>query len=111
MNDNKDSAKYQSDIIHAIEIVCAFVVFPKKGYNFMHDLGPFHNSCTSTFQECKGIPVLEKPENLRGMNSIENLLNIMKKEIGNRMPCKNEKMWKPVCKTWYSLALNVLEEL
>ena len=35
----------------------------------------------------------------------------MKKEIGNRMPCKSEEMWKPVCETWYNLALNVLEEL
>ena len=30
----------------------------------------------------------------------------MKKEIGNQMTCKNEEMWKPVCKTWYTLALN-----
>ena len=59
MNGNMDSAKYQSDIIYAIEIVCEFVVFPKMGYNFIHDLAPFHNSCTRTFQECKGIPVLE----------------------------------------------------
>ena len=35
----------------------------------------------------------------------------MKKEIGNQMPCKNEEMWVPVGETWYSLALNVLEEL
>ena len=35
----------------------------------------------------------------------------MKKEIGNQMPCKNGEMWKPVCETWYSLALNVMEEL
>ena len=38
-------------------------------------------------------------------------LNIIKKKIGNQMPCKNEEMWKPVGETWYSLALNVLEEL
>ena len=35
----------------------------------------------------------------------------MKKEIGNQMPCKIEKMWKRVCEAWYSVALNVLEEL
>ena len=35
----------------------------------------------------------------------------MKKEAGNQTQCKNEEMWKPVCETWYSLALNVLEEL
>ena len=45
------------------------------------------------------------------MNLIENVKNIMKKEIGNQMPCKNEEMWKSACETWYSLALNVLEEL
>ena len=35
----------------------------------------------------------------------------MKKEIDNQMSCKNEEMWKPVCETWYSLAMNVMEEL
>ena len=35
----------------------------------------------------------------------------MKKEIGNQMPCKIEKMWKRVSEAWYSVALNVLEEL
>ena len=32
-------------------------------------------------------------------------------EIGNQMPCRKEKMWKPVCGAWYSVAQNVLEEL
>ena len=31
-------------------------------------------------------------------------------EIGNKMSCKKEKMWKRVCETWLSVALNVLEE-
>ena len=107
-----DSAKYGSDIIHAIEISYEFVVFPKKGYIFIHDLAPCHISRSSrTFQECKEIPVLECPENLRAMNPIQNIWNIMKKEIGNQMPCKNEELWKPVCETWYSLALNALEVL
>ena len=30
MNGNMDSAKYQSDIIHDIEILCECVVFPQK---------------------------------------------------------------------------------
>ena len=34
-----------------------------------------------------------------------------KKEIGNRMRCKIEEMVKRVCEAWYSVALNVLEEL
>ena len=43
------------------------------------------------------------------MNPIENVWNIMKKEIGSQMPCKIEEMWKRVFKAWYSVALNVLE--
>ena len=35
----------------------------------------------------------------------------MKKEIGNQMSCKIEEMWKRVCEVWYSVALNVMEEL
>ena len=43
VNGNMDSAKYQSDIIYAIEILCEFVVFSKKEYIFIHDLTPCHN--------------------------------------------------------------------
>ena len=32
-------------------------------------------------------------------------------EIGNLMSCKKEEMWRPVCEAWYSVVLNVLEEL
>ena len=60
VNGNMDSAKYQSDINHDIEILCECVVFPQKGYIFIHDIAPCINSkSTRTFQECKGIPVLE----------------------------------------------------
>ena len=45
------------------------------------------------------------------MNPIENVWNIMKKEIGNQMPCKIVEMWKRVCEAWYSVALNVFKEL
>ena len=45
------------------------------------------------------------------MNGIENVWNIMKKEIGNQMPCTIEEMWKRVCEAWYSVALTVQEEL
>ena len=45
------------------------------------------------------------------MNPIENVWNIMKKEIGNQMPCEIEEMWKRVCEAWYSVELNVMEEL
>ena len=60
VNRNIDSAKYQINNIHAIEILCEFIVFQKKGYIFIHDPSPCLNSKnTRTFQECKGIPVLE----------------------------------------------------
>ena len=45
------------------------------------------------------------------MNTIENAWNIMKKGIGNQMPCKIEEMWKRVCKARYSVEQSVLEEL
>ena len=35
----------------------------------------------------------------------------MKKRIGNQMLCKIEELWKQVCEAWYSVELNVLEEL
>ena len=48
---------------------------------------------------------------LANMNSIENVWNIMKKEIGNQMLCKKKYMWKRVYEAWYSVAQNILEEL
>ena len=35
VNGNMDSAKYQSDIIHEIEILCECVVFPQKDIFFI----------------------------------------------------------------------------
>ena len=75
-----DSVKYQSDFTHDIEIECECVVFPQKGYIFIHDIAPCHNS-KRTFQDCKGIPVLELLEYWRDMNTIENVWNIMKRLI------------------------------
>ena len=60
VNGNMDSAKYQSDIIYDVEIFCECVVFPQKGYIFIHDITTCNSSkSTGTFQEYKGIPVLE----------------------------------------------------
>ena len=64
----------------------------------MHDLAPCNNSKSSrTFLECKGISVLELPENLQDKNPIENVWNIKKKVNGNQIPCKREVMRKRVC--------------
>ena len=60
MNGNMDSAKYQSDIIDDIEMTFECVVFPQKGYIFIHDLLTCHNfKSTRPFLECKAIPILE----------------------------------------------------
>ena len=57
VNGNMASAKYQSDSIHDIEMTCGCVVFLQRGYIFMHDLAPCHNSkSTRIFLDCKGIP-------------------------------------------------------
>ena len=55
-----DSAKYQSDFIHDIEMTCECVVFPQKEYIFIHDPLTCHNlKSTRTLIECKEIPILE----------------------------------------------------
>ena len=55
----------------------------------MHDLVPYHNSKrTGPFLECNGIP-----GNSPGRNFIENVWNLMKKEIGNQMPRLKKEMW------------------
>ena len=60
MNGNMDCAKYQSDIIHDIEMTCECVVFPQKGYIFFHDpLTCYNFKSTRTFLDCKEIPILE----------------------------------------------------
>ena len=49
-----------SDIIHDIDMTSECVVFPQKGYIFIHDLAPCHNfKSTTTFLECKEIHFLE----------------------------------------------------
>ena len=60
VNGNMNGARYQSDIIRDIEMTCECVVFLQKGYIFMHDIAPCHNSkSTRIFLDCKGILILE----------------------------------------------------
>ena len=87
-------------------------MFQQKGFISIHDLAPCHNSKSSkTFLECKCISVLEWPGNSPDMNHIDDAWNIMKKVIGNQIPCKREVMWDRVCDALYSVAPTVLEEL
>ena len=73
-----DIAKYQTDIIHDIEMTSECVVFPQKEYICMHALAPCHNpKNTRPFLECKGIPVLEWSGNSLDMYPIENVWNIL----------------------------------
>ena len=44
------------------------------------------------------------------MDIIENVWNIMKRLV-TKCHVKKEEMWEPVCEAWYSVVLNVLEEL
>ena len=67
---------------HDIEILCECVVFPQKGYIFIHDIQPCYNSKSiKIFQECKEILVLELLGNRRHINTIENVWNIMKRLV------------------------------
>ena len=78
---------------------------------FMHDLVPCDKSkITRTLLECKGIQctLSGMARELANMNPIENVWNIMKKEIGNKIVCKKEDMWKRVYEAWYSVAPKVL---
>ena len=110
MNGSMDSAKYQSDIIHDIEMTCECVVFPQTGYIFIHD--------TLTYMTLK---VLENSKNVKKYHSgmirefaryqyHREPLKYNEEEIGDQMPCKKE-MWKQVCEAWYNVAPNALEEL
>ena len=75
----------------------------------MHDLAPRHNSKrTQKCRECNEIPIMKWSGNSPELNSTEDDWNIMKKDIGNQLPCLKEEMWKRVCKAWYSVALKVL---
>ena len=59
----------------------------------MHDFATFYKSKrTRTYLDCNEIHVLKKPGNLQEINSIENVWNVMKNEIGNQLPCLKEEM-------------------
>ena len=61
----------------------------------MHDLVTCHNSkSTKICLECNEIPLLKLPMNSPEINFTENVWNIMKKDIGNQLPCLKEEMWK-----------------
>ena len=54
VNGNMDSAKYQSVIIHDIEMTSECDVFPQEEYIYLNNLTPCYNSNnTRTFQKVK----------------------------------------------------------
>ena len=60
VNGNMDSAKYQSDIIHDIEILCECVCSHLRDTSlYVISRYPITLNSTRTFQQCKGIPDLE----------------------------------------------------
>ena len=71
----------------------------------------FNSKRARNFQDCNEIPFLKWPGNSPKMNFIENVWNIMTKEIDGQMLCLKEEIWKRVSEVWYSEALNVMEEL
>ena len=73
----------------------------------MYDLVTRHNSKrTRICLECNEIPILKLPMNSPEINFTENVWNIMKKDIGNQLPCLKERY----VEAWYSVAPNFLEE-
>ena len=75
LNGNMDNAKYHGDVIYDIKMVGECVLFPQKGYIFVHGLAPCHTTkSTRTFLECQ-----EWPGNSPDINPIENVSDIMQK--------------------------------
>ena len=107
-----DSAKYQSDIIHDIEMRSECAMFPQKEYICMNDLMPCLNSKnTRIFQNVKEYLFWNGQGIRHTCIPYRTFWNIIKKEIGNQMMCIKEEMWKRVCEACYSVAPNVLVEL
>ena len=64
----------------------------------MHDIVTCHNSKRlRTFIDYNRVPNLKWPGNSPTMSSIEYVWIIRRKEVGNRLLCLKEEMWKRVC--------------
>ena len=88
VNGNMDSAKYQRDLNMVVQWQVNALCSHRMNISvYMISRHTTILKKTRSFLECKGIPVLEWPRNSPDMNPIEDVSNIMKKEIGNQMPC------------------------
>ena len=69
----------------------------------------FSNS-TSRYIRDRGIEIVDWPGNSPDMNPIENIWNVMKKQIG-KLPNNKTKLWNSICSVWYGIPRQTIMEL
>lgn len=76
--------------------------FPNGNFVFMHDSAPCHKAKKVTaFLEEKGVEVLEWPGNSPDLNPIENLWELMKREIGKEKITNKRALIERLIEVWH----------